>query len=197
MSVLSISCWSCNLEQNIPMIDTTFLCARSLDNIGIKKREDFSQEQKIFRKGSYELEESKQPFQFSSDTLHHKKRRTTNSKSDQEQIPVQKSVDSLTSCKGLDFFRHINKIPRNYQADDLASPATQIPIVHQFPDSNHIDSLKPTFSVQESSHSFRQTQMTRTYPLIRAAPSLAKESNPRSDLQGVVLTLGGPASGHV
>ncbi|KAJ6737797.1 hypothetical protein OIU85_019818 [Salix viminalis] len=264
----------------------------------------------IVRKGSYESEESKQPFQFSSDTLHHKKIRTTNSKSDQEQIPVQKSVDSLTSCKGLDFFRHINKIPRYYQADDAASnqkqlrpvvrktrhslqisrehkrdeqyvhgrfgrqgtpvpamerrpmelgsiqnlvgaevrgkvdgafdagllmtatvngkifrgvlfspapgfvsrgailaqnhasPATQIPIVHQFPNSNHIDSLKPshhptTFSVQEPSHSFRQTQMTRTYPVIGAAPSLAKESNPRSDLQGVVLTLGGPASGHV
>jgi hypothetical protein len=49
MSVLSISCWSCNLERNIPMVDTTFPCARSLDNIGIKKREDFSQEQKIFR----------------------------------------------------------------------------------------------------------------------------------------------------
>ncbi|KAJ6397396.1 hypothetical protein OIU77_018417 [Salix suchowensis] len=281
----------------------------------------------IVRKGSYESEESKQPFQFSSDTLHHKKRRTTNSKvweidleqeehslsfsqhssssqSDQEQIPVQKSVDSLTSCKGLDFFRHINKIPRNYQADDAASnqkqlrpvvrktrhslqisrehkrdeqyvhgrfgrqgtpvpamerkpmesgsiqilvgaevrgkvdgafdagllmtatvngkifrgvlfspapgfvsrgailaqnhasPATQIPIVHQFQNSNHIDSLKPsyhptTFSVQEPGHSFRQTQMTRTYPVIGAAPSLAKESNPRSDLQGVVLTLGG------
>ncbi|KAG5244692.1 acyl-CoA-binding domain-containing protein [Salix suchowensis] len=284
----------------------------------------------IVRKGSYESEESKQPFQFSSDTLHHKKRRTTNSKvweidleqeehslsfsqhssssqSDQEQIPVQKSVDSLTSCKGLDFFRHINRIPRNYQADDAASnqkqlrpvvrktrhslqisrehkrdeqyvhgrfgrqgtpvpaiergpmesgsiqnlvgaevrgkvdgafdagllmtatvngkifrgvlfspapgfvsrgailaqnhasPATQIPIVHQFPNSNHIDSLKPshhptTFSVQESSHSFQQTQMSRTYPVIRSAPSLGKESNPRSDLQGVVLTLGGPAS---
>ncbi|KAJ6737782.1 hypothetical protein OIU85_019804, partial [Salix viminalis] len=81
-------------------------------------------------------------------------------------------------------------------AQNHASPATQIPIVHQFPNSNHIDSLKPTFSVQESSHSFRQTQMTRTYPVIGAGPSLAKESNPRSDLQGVVLTLGGTASGH-
>ncbi|XP_052308744.1 uncharacterized protein LOC112327529 isoform X3 [Populus trichocarpa] len=86
-------------------------------------------------------------------------------------------------------------------AQNHASPATQIPIVHQFPNSNHIDTLKPshhptTFSGQESSHSSRQTQVTRTYPVIRAAPSLAKESNPRSDLQGVVLTLGGPASGH-
>ncbi|KAG6773091.1 hypothetical protein POTOM_020345 [Populus tomentosa] len=286
----------------------------------------------IDMKGSYESEESKQPFQFSSDTLHHKKIRPTNSKaweidleqeehslspshhsspsqSDQEQIPVQKSVDSLTSCKGLNFFRHLNKIPRNYQADSVASnqklprlviqktrqrlqisrenkrveqyvhagfgrqgtpfpavehkpmepgciqnlvgaevrgkvdgafdsgllmtatvngkifrgvlfspapgfvsrgailaqnhasPATQIPIVHQFPNSNHTDTLKPshhptTFSGQESSHGSRQTQVTRTYPVIRAAPSLAKESNPRSDLQGVVLTLGGPASGH-
>uniref|UniRef100_A0A6N2LCN2 RNA-polymerase II-associated protein 3-like C-terminal domain-containing protein n=1 Tax=Salix viminalis TaxID=40686 RepID=A0A6N2LCN2_SALVM len=109
----------------------------------------------IVRKGSYESEESKQPFQFSSDTLHHKKIRTTNSKvweidleqeehslsfsqhssssqSDQEQIPVQKSVDSLTSCKGLDFFRHINKIPRNYQADDAASNQKQLrPVVRK------------------------------------------------------------------
>jgi len=86
-------------------------------------------------------------------------------------------------------------------AQNHASPATQIPIVHQFPNSNHTDTLKhshhpTTFSGQESSHSSRQTQVTRTYPVIRAAPSLAKESNPRSDLQGVVLTLGGPASGH-
>ncbi|XP_073265284.1 uncharacterized protein [Populus alba] len=80
-------------------------------------------------------------------------------------------------------------------AQNHASPATQIPIVHQFPNSNHTDTLKPshhptTFSGQESSHSSRQTQVTRTYPVIRAAPSLAEESNPRSDLQGVVLTLG-------
>uniref|UniRef100_A0A6N2LQ39 DCD domain-containing protein n=1 Tax=Salix viminalis TaxID=40686 RepID=A0A6N2LQ39_SALVM len=280
----------------------------------------------IVRKGSYESEESKQPFQFSSEDKNYKfkgmeidleqeehslsfSQHSSSSQSDQEQIPVQKSVDSLTSCKGLDFFRHINRIPRNYQADDAASnqkqlrpvvrktrhslqisrehkrdeqyvhgrfgrqgtpvpamerrpmesgsiqnlvgaevrgkvdgafdagllmtatingkifrgvlfspapgfvsrgailaqnhasPATQIPIVHQFPNSNHIDSLKPshhptTFSVQESSHSFQQNQMSRTYPVIRAAPSLAKDSNPRSDLQGVVLTLGGPASGH-
>lgn len=90
-----------------------------------------------------------------ADTLHHKKIRTTNSKvweidleqeehslsfsqhssssqSDQEQIPVQKSVDSLTSCKGLDFFRHINKIPRNYQADDAASNQKQLrPVVRK------------------------------------------------------------------
>ncbi|KAL3591086.1 hypothetical protein D5086_009726 [Populus alba] len=104
----------------------------------------FQGNNEIDRKGSYESEESKQPFQFSSDTLHHKKIRPTNSKaweidleqeehslspshhsspsqSDQEQIPVQKSVDSLTSCKGLNFFRQLNKIPRNYQADSVAS----------------------------------------------------------------------------
>ncbi|KAJ6918049.1 hypothetical protein NC651_012309 [Populus alba x Populus x berolinensis] len=86
-------------------------------------------------------------------------------------------------------------------AQNHASPATQIPIVHQFPNSNHTITLKPshhpkTFSGQESSHSSRQTQVARTYPVIRAVPSLAEESNPRSDLQGVVLTLGGPASGH-
>ncbi|CAK7340531.1 unnamed protein product [Dovyalis caffra] len=285
----------------------------------------------IVRKGSQESEESKQPFQFSSDTLHPKKKRTANSKaweidseqeehslslsqhsspsqSDQEQIPVQKSVDSLTSGQGLNLFRQLNKIPRNCRADDAASshkqpratvqrtpynlqisrehkraeqyfhagrqetpfpatdyapmesaciqnlvgaevrgkvdgafdsgllmtatvngkifrgvlfapapgglprgavlaqnhapPATQIPIIQKFPNTNHIDSLKPshhpgTFSMPESGQSFRQAQMTRTYPVIRAAPSVAKEQKPRSDLQGVVLTLGGPASGHV
>ena len=87
-------------------------------------------------------------------------------------------------------------------AQNHASQGTQIHTVQQFPNSNHIDSLKPshhptTFPKPESGQSFRQTQMTRTYPVIRAAPSLGKEPKPRSDLQGVILTLGGPASGHV
>ncbi|KAL9341423.1 hypothetical protein Peur_064748 [Populus x canadensis] len=287
----------------------------------------------IVGKGSQESEESKQPFQFSSDTLHPTKKRTTNlkaweidseqeehslslsphsspSQSDQERFPVHRSVDALTSCQGLNFFRQLNKIPRNCRADDVASnqkqprtivertpyslqisrenkraeqyvhaglgrqgtpfppmehrpveagsiqnlvgaevrgkvdgafdsgllmtatvngkifrgvlfapapcvapgrailaqnhasPGTQIHTAQQFPNSNHIDSLKPshhptTFPKPESGQSFRQTQMTRTYPVIRAAPSLGKEPKPRSDLQGVILTLGGPASGHV
>ncbi|XP_058000567.1 uncharacterized protein LOC110670526 isoform X2 [Hevea brasiliensis] len=91
-------------------------------------------------------------------------------------------------------------LPQNH-----ASPANHIVNVQQFSNSVRMESSKPSqqptiFPSQESGQSFRQTQMTRTYPVIRAAPSLAKEPKlMRSDLQGVVLTLGGPAtaSGHV
>ncbi|KAB5529148.1 hypothetical protein DKX38_019229 [Salix brachista] len=287
----------------------------------------------IVRKGSQESEESKQPFQFSSDTLHPKKKRPADlkaaweadseqeehslslsqhsspSQSDQEQFPAHKSVDSLASCQGFNFFRQLNKIPRNCRADDAASnqkkprtiiertpyslqisrenkraeqyvhgglgrqgtpfppmvhrpveagsiqnlvgaevrgkvdgafdsgllmtatvdgkifrgvlfapapcvapgrpilaqnhasPGTRFRTVQQFPNSNHIESLQPshhptTFSNPECGQSFRQARMTRTCPVTGAPPSSGKEPKSRSDLQGVVLTLGGPASGH-
>ncbi|KAJ6694450.1 hypothetical protein OIU85_005162 [Salix viminalis] len=318
----------------------------SLETIGIKRREDFSEElrtirqcflgtMKLVRKGSQESEESKQPFQFSSDTLHPKKKRpaadlkaaweidseqeehslslsqhSSPSQSDQEQFPAHKPVDSLASCQGFNFFRQLNKIPRNCRADDAASnqkkprtviertpyslqisrenkraeqyvhgglgrqatpfppmvhrpveagsiqnligaevrgkvdgafdsgllmtatvdgkifrgvlfapappcvapgrpilaqnhasPGTRFRTVQQFPNSNHIDSLQPshhptTFSSPECGQSFRQARTTRTCPATRAPPSSGKEPKSRSDLQGVVLTLGGPASGH-
>lgn len=52
------------------------------------------------------------------------------------------------------------------------------------------------YAMPESSHSFQQAQATRPFPVIRAAPALAKEPKVRSDLQGVILTLGGPGSAH-
>ncbi|EEF49970.1 kelch repeat protein, putative [Ricinus communis] len=89
-------------------------------------------------------------------------------------------------------------------AQNPSTPANHIVNAHSFPNSNHMESLKicrqpSTFPMPESGQSFRQTQMntTRSYPLVRATPSLAKEPRLRNDLQGVVLTLGGPGSGHV
>ncbi|KAF2324023.1 hypothetical protein GH714_006242 [Hevea brasiliensis] len=88
-------------------------------------------------------------------------------------------------------------------AQNPSRPANQIINVQPFTNSNHMESSKPSrqptiFPVPESGQSFRQTQMTRTYPVIRASASLAKEPKLRSDLQGVDLTLGGPtASEHV
>ncbi|KAJ9180343.1 hypothetical protein P3X46_008601 [Hevea brasiliensis] len=88
-------------------------------------------------------------------------------------------------------------------AQNPSRPANQIINVQPFTNSNHMESSKPSrqptiFPVPESGQSFRQTQMTRTYPVISASASLAKEPKLRSDLQGVDLTLGGPtASEHV
>lgn len=81
------------------------------------------------------------------------------------------------------------------------SPSTShIAGAQPIPNSNHHEHSKPSqqpmsFSVPESGHSYRQAQVTRPYPVVRANPSLGKEPKLRSDLQGVVLTLG-PGSGH-
>ncbi|XP_050225862.1 acyl-CoA-binding domain-containing protein 4-like isoform X2 [Mercurialis annua] len=72
-----------------------------------------------------------------------------------------------------------------------------------FPTSNHMEPLKScqqpsAFVTSESGHGLRQTQMNRRplYPFVRATPSLTKEAKMRNDLQGVVLTLGGPGGGQ-
>ncbi|GMY22016.1 acyl-CoA-binding domain-containing protein 5-like [Fagus crenata] len=86
-------------------------------------------------------------------------------------------------------------------AQNSSPLATQIAVAQPFPNSTNVEPFKHSqqaikLSMPESSQSFRQAQATRPYPVIRTAPSLAKEPNLRSDLQGVVLTLGGPGSGH-
>ncbi|KAJ7973263.1 BTB-kelch protein [Quillaja saponaria] len=70
-----------------------------------------------------------------------------------------------------------------------------------FPISNHVDKVRHsqqpvTSSVPESCQRSQKAQVTRPFPIITATPSLAKDQKIRSDLQGVVLTLGGPASGN-
>ncbi|XP_042475191.1 acyl-CoA-binding domain-containing protein 4-like isoform X2 [Macadamia integrifolia] len=49
-----------------------------------------------------------------------------------------------------------------------------------------------TFAKPESGHQIRQTQPSP----VRVTPSMSKALKHSSDLQGVVLTLGGPGSGH-
>ncbi|GAV80141.1 Kelch_3 domain-containing protein/Kelch_4 domain-containing protein [Cephalotus follicularis] len=61
---------------------------------------------------------------------------------------------------------------------------------------NSKPSLQPmTFPVPESGRSYQHPQVNRQYPVVRASPSLSKEPKLRSDLQGVILTLGPAASG--
>ncbi|KAF8018317.1 hypothetical protein BT93_H3266 [Corymbia citriodora subsp. variegata] len=63
---------------------------------------------------------------------------------------------------------------------------TPIPLAHPLQNLGHAE---PTRQAQ-------QAQGTRPLQAARASPLLGKEPKQGSDLQGVVLTLGGPASGH-
>lgn len=62
----------------------------------------------------------------------------------------------------------------------------QIPLVHPLQSSGHVEFMRHA----------QQAQGTRPPQVVRASPPLGREPKQRSDLQGVVLTLGGPASGH-
>ncbi|KAI6692347.1 hypothetical protein NL676_020057 [Syzygium grande] len=62
----------------------------------------------------------------------------------------------------------------------------QIPLVHPLQSSGHAEFMRHA----------QQAQGTRPPQVVRASPPLGREPKQRSDLQGVVLTLGGPASGH-
>ncbi|KAK7278017.1 hypothetical protein RJT34_23038 [Clitoria ternatea] len=77
------------------------------------------------------------------------------------------------------------------------SLSCSFPSTQPFMNSNHVDNLRDSqqspCSRAEPCHGF----MTRPSPMMRgSAASLAKEHKIRSDLQGLVLTLGGPESGN-
>ncbi|KAA8545259.1 hypothetical protein F0562_020043 [Nyssa sinensis] len=84
-----------------------------------------------------------------------------------------------------------------------SSLTSQIAGAQPYPNLNHASpiflrhSQQPaTPSAPEPSHSFRQAQVTQSSPVIRATTSRSREPKLRSDLEGVVLTLGGPGTGH-
>lgn len=83
-------------------------------------------------------------------------------------------------------------IPRNL------SPTCQFVVAQSSPNSNHDNptNVRPshpaTFMQPESGHPIRQAQQPQ---VIRSTPSTAKQpARLNSELQGVVLTLGGPGS---
>ncbi|XP_057962955.1 uncharacterized protein LOC131154292 isoform X2 [Malania oleifera] len=231
------------------------------------------------RKGAHDPElELKHSFRFSSDTLHPKRRRTSNSK--QRQIPINCQSKNTTNSQtnhGIvrrtsQDFQSLGEHPKKLnpdqflhvsQADGQESqhPASKVPIqnligaeirgkvdgvfdsgylmtamvngklfrgvlfapgpgivlrgaapaqnissptnAQPFPKLNNgcPTILRPSqqqvpLSVAESSHSFRRAQVTHSSQMVGASPSLDRESSLGSDLQGVVLTLGGPGSGQ-
>ncbi|KAA8536732.1 hypothetical protein F0562_029210 [Nyssa sinensis] len=75
------------------------------------------------------------------------------------------------------------------------SLTSQMALNHTSPIFSRHSQQPTTFSFPESGQSFHQAQVTRPSPVIRATPSLGREPKLRSDLQGVVLTLGGPGTG--
>lgn len=80
------------------------------------------------------------------------------------------------------------------------SPPSHMALAQSFPNSNHIERLKPSqqpvgFSTPKSVQNHQQTQVSRQFPICRSTSPLAEQPKQRSDLQGVVLTLGGPRTG--
>ncbi|KAG4394763.1 hypothetical protein AAZX31_20G086000 [Glycine max] len=79
------------------------------------------------------------------------------------------------------------------------SLSCSFPSTQPFMNSNHVrDSQQVTnCSHAEPCHGLRQPVLAQPTPIMRGTTaSLAKEHKMRSDLQGLVLTLGGPASGN-
>ncbi|KAJ4841999.1 hypothetical protein Tsubulata_029895 [Turnera subulata] len=103
--------------------------------------------------------------------------------------------------RGVLFAPAAGIVPRGaILAQSPSHPTIQAPIAQPFANSRHVEPLKPShqpmpLSRPDSGHGFRPTQISRACPIIRAAPT--KESKLPSDLQGVVLTLGGPGCGNV
>ncbi|KAH9755561.1 hypothetical protein KPL71_015825 [Citrus sinensis] len=80
------------------------------------------------------------------------------------------------------------------------SPPSHMALAQSFPNSNHIERFKPSqqpvgFSTPKSVRNHQQTQVSRQFPICRSTSPLAEQPKQRSDLQGVVLTLGGPRTG--
>ncbi|KAF5746701.1 Galactose oxidase/kelch repeat superfamily protein putative isoform 2 [Tripterygium wilfordii] len=80
--------------------------------------------------------------------------------------------------------------------------STQNAVALPLSNTARLESLRPmqqsfTTSMPESGQNNLQTQVSRPYhqPVIRANQSLGKDPKSRSDLQGLVLTLGGPGRG--
>ncbi|KAH7542952.1 hypothetical protein FEM48_Zijuj02G0130000 [Ziziphus jujuba var. spinosa] len=89
----------------------------------------------------------------------------------------------------------------SHNSSSLTSSQVPVAIAQPLPNSSHSEppyklSHQPIKnSIPGSGQSFRQAQVGRPFPIIRAtSSSLPKEPSLRSDLQGVVLTLGGPGS---
>ncbi|XVE63132.1 hypothetical protein DITRI_Ditri06bG0175300 [Diplodiscus trichospermus] len=83
------------------------------------------------------------------------------------------------------------------------SPASTslVAAAQPFQNSSNSEHLKPSppptmRMMPESSYSSRQAQVNRPHSVTVAASSAAKDPKLRSDLRDVVLTLGGPGSGH-
>ena len=77
----------------------------------------------------------------------------------------------------------------------------QVAAAQPFLNSSNSELLRPSQPptmriMPESSHSSRQAQVNRPHWVTRATSSAAKDPKLRSDLGDVVLTLGGPGTGH-
>lgn len=80
---------------------------------------------------------------------------------------------------------------------ELVNPQNPSPSSHVMTPP-HLKSAQmgPKFFRPESTYNHPQAQVVRPVSAFRPNPSMIREPKLRSDLQGVVLTLGGPGSSH-
>ncbi|XP_020213093.1 acyl-CoA-binding domain-containing protein 4 isoform X1 [Cajanus cajan] len=82
------------------------------------------------------------------------------------------------------------------------SLTSSLPSTQAFLNSNHVSNLRasqhaPICLHAEPCHVSRQTPVALPFPIMRGSPNgVSKEHKIRGDLQGLVLTLGGPTSGN-
>ncbi|KAJ1417179.1 Kelch-type beta propeller [Sesbania bispinosa] len=89
-------------------------------------------------------------------------------------------------------------VSRGASVDSLTRPFLS---TQPYMKANHVDYLRAS---QQSSiclhaeccHGSRKAPVAPPFPIMRGTPAVSKEHKIRSDLQGLVLTLGGPASGN-
>lgn len=81
---------------------------------------------------------------------------------------------------------------------ELINPQNPSPLSSHVMTPPHLKSAQmgPKFFRPESTYNHPQAQVVRPVSAFRPNPSMIREPKLRSDLQGVVLTLGGPGSGH-
>lgn len=90
---------------------------------------------------------------------------------------------------------------RGASVEPNCSLTSSFPSTQPLMNSNHMDNLRASQQVAtclraESCHGSRQAPVASPFPIMRGTRTISKEHKTRSDLEGLVLTLGGPASGN-
>ncbi|KAL2345613.1 hypothetical protein Fmac_006898 [Flemingia macrophylla] len=105
-------------------------------------------------------------------------------------------------CRGVILAPGTGIVSKGASVKPNCSVTSSLPSTQAFLDYNHVSNLRasqhgPICLHAEPCDSSRQTPVALPCPIMRGTPNVvSKEDKIRSDLQGLVLTLGGPSSGN-